>query len=652
MTDMKTIATVILLAMLGNSATTGHAELPPLISMRDFFRNPVETGHELSPDGSHIAFLKPWNNRLNVHVQKIGEPEPRRLTSVEERDIAGFFWANDHRIVYALDQGGNENFHLIAADLDGGPPRDLTPYEETRAAVIDELKHDPDHMLIRHNRRDKRVFDAYRINVNTGEAEMILENPGNITDYLADHAGRLRVAITSDGVNTSILYRETEDDPLDTILTTNFRQTLTPLFFSYDNRNLYAASNLERDKESIVLFDPREARELDLIYEHPQVDVSSLLRSDKRQIITGVTFTAAKRSYHFFDQTRKEMQEFLESQLPGVEIAVVSHNLDETKYLVRTFSDRSRGAYYFFDQESRELRHLSDVSPWLDPDQLVEMRPICYESRDGLFIHGYLTLPKGVDPQNLPVVILPHGGPWARDAWGFRPDVQFLANRGYAVLQMNFRGSTGFGRRFWEMGFKEWGQTMQNDVTDGVRWLTQLGIANPKRVGIYGGSYGGYVVLAGLAFTPEVYTCGVDYVGVANLFTLMETIPPYWEPFRQMFYEMLGNPEEDQAMMRAVSPVFHADQIEDPLFIAQGANDPRVKKAESDQMVEAMRKRGISVPYMVKENEGHGFHNEENRFDFYRAMEQFLGKHLGGRVESGKDILGTLTDRQAKPSTN
>ena len=264
--------------------------------------------------------------------------------------------------------------------------------------------------------------------------------------------------------------------------------------------------------------------------------------------------------------------------------------------------DRTRGAYYFYNHTTKELRKLADISPWLNEDEMADMRPISYQSRDGILIHGYLTLPQGSEAKNLPTVVMPHGGPWARDSWGFRPDVQFLANRGYAVLQMNFRGSTGFGRRFWEMSFKKWGLEMQNDITDGVDWLVDQGIADPERIGIYGGSYGGYAVLAGLAFTPDVYACGVDYVGVSNLFTLQETIPPYWEPMRQMLYEMMGHPEKDKELLTAASPVFHTDKIKSPLLIAQGANDPRVKKDESDQMVESMKKRGIDVPYLDKDN--------------------------------------------------
>ena len=301
--------------------------------------------------------------------------------------------------------------------------------------------------------------------------------------------------------------------------------------------------------------------------------------------------------------------------------------------LVRSLGDKTRGSYYFYDRTAGDFHKLVDVSPWLKEDQLADMKPISFQSRDGLTLHGYLTLPRGVDPKGLPMVLNPHGGPWARDSWGFDAEVQFLANRGYAVLGINYRGSTGYGRKFWEASFKEWGRTMQDDLSDGVKWMIGQGVADPKRVGIYGGSYGGYAVLAGMTFSPELYACGVDYVGVANLFTFMKTVPPYWVPFLKMMQEMVGDPDKDKALLEAASPVFHVDKIRAPLFIAQGANDPRVNKAESDQMVAALKKRGIDVPYMVKDNEGHGFHNEENRFDFYGAMEKFLAKYLGGRTE-------------------
>ena len=609
-------------------------ELPRLIPMKDFFRNPESARFELSPDGEHLAFLKPWENRLNVHVQKIGEEEVKRITSATERDIAGYFWANNNRIAYVQDTAGDENFRLYAVNIDGSDLKELTPFEKVRVELIDRLKNDDEHMLISMNKRDPRVFDAYRININSGKMNMIAQNPGNIVGWDTDHDGNLRIAVTSDGVNTSVLYRDTEKEEFQTLITTNFKETMSPLFFTFDNKNLYVASNIGRDKTAIYEYDIKNKKQTNLLYEHPEVDVDSLLKSDKRKKITGVTYIIDKRHYHFFDDDRRQLQEELEERLPGYGVVVVSLSKDERKALVRTYSDRSLGSYYYFNRDTNDFKKLVDISPWLNEDELAEMKPITYKSRDGLTIHGYLTLPKGMKAKNLPVVVNPHGGPWARDTWGYNSEVQFLANRGYAVLQVNFRTSMGYGRKFWEAGFKQWGLAIQDDITDGVEWLIDQRIADPERIGIYGGSFGGYATLAGVAFTPDLYACGVDYVGVSNLFTLIKTIPPYWEPMREMFYEMMGHPEKDKELYERVSPVFHADKIKVPMLVAQGANDPRVNIQESDQIVEALKKRGIDVEYMVKENEGHGFRNEENRFDFYKAMEKFLGKHLGGRVEA------------------
>jgi dipeptidyl aminopeptidase/acylaminoacyl peptidase len=389
---------------------------------------------------------------------------------------------------------------------------------------------------------------------------------------------------------------------------------------------------------AIFKYDIKNGEFMDKIYEHPGGDVYHLLRSDKKKKILGVAYFLDKRYYFFFDEERKRLQENLQKRLPGVEVVVYNTSRDEAKLLVRTYSDKTRGAYYFYDTSTDELKKLVEISPWLKEEHMADQEPITYQSRDGLTIHGYLTLPKGVAKKNLssPVVVYPHGDPWGRDMWGYEPVVQFLANRGYGVLQINNRGSGGYGRKFWESGFKKWGKEMQNDITDGVKWLIKKGIADPKRIGIYGAFYGGYATLAGLTFTPDLYACGIDYVGISNLFSWINAIPPYWKPYLEMLYEMVGHPEKDRDLLKAASPLFHVDKIKAPLFIAQGVNDVYVPKAESDQMVKALKKRGIDVPYMVKENEGHGFRNEENRFDFYRAMERFLGKHLGGRVEKGE----------------
>jgi len=619
-----------------------EAPAPPLIPLRDFFRNPEGAAYQISPGGDYISWMAPWENRLNVFVQPVGGGEPRRLTDATKRDLAGYFWAAKDQIVYLQDDGGDENFHLFAINADGTNRQDLTPFPGVRVGVVDDLRDDEDHLLISMNKRDARVFDVFRLNTRTGAMELVAENPGSVSDWVTDHDGKVRAAVQTDGVNTELLYRATEEEPLKKVLVTDFRESVSPLFFTFDNKELYAASNLGRDKTAIVRLDPATGKELELIFEHPEVDTSALLASDKRKVITAAAFTRDRQEYHFFDEWRRDLQKKLEEKLPGVEVALSSMNLDEDKFIVRSHSDRTRGAFWFYDTKTDELRKLADVSPWLDENQMAAMKPVRVTARDGLVLPGYLTLPPGVEPKNLPAVLLVHGGPWARDDWGFDGGAQFLANRGYAVLQINFRGSTGYGRAFWEKGFKQWGKTMQDDVTDAARWIVSEGIADPKRIAIYGGSYGGYAALAGMAFTPGVYAAGISFVGPSNLFTLLETVPPYWEPMRKMNYEMIGDPEKDKELLTAASPLFSADKIQSPLLIAQGANDPRVKKAESDQIVEALKKRGVDVPYIVRENEGHGFANEENRMYFYRAVERFLAKHLGGRTEPGGEPIPEL----------
>lgn len=599
-----------------------------LIPLRDFFRNPEKAAFRLSPGGQYLAFLQPYENRLNIFVRPTAGGETVRVTGETDRDLAGYFWKGDDHLVYMKDFKGDENFHLVVVDRDGGNLRDLTPFDGVRASVIDDLTDNPGEMLIGLNKRNPQVFDVYRINVTSGEMKLVAENPGNIMGWVTDHEGRIRIAITSDGVNSSLLYRDTEDQPFKPLLTTTFKETLAPLFFTFDNKNIYALSNLNRDKTAVVEFDLGAVKEKKVIFQHPEVDVSNMSYSKKRKVLTAISWTTWKREYKILDPRFETIYTTLKQKLPGTDLAVSSTDLDETKFVVTAYSDRVPSRIYLYENENKKLTRLGDPYPWLDENKLAEMKPIQYQSRDGLTIHGYLTLPLGKEPANLPVVVNPHGGPWHRDSWGYNPEVQFLANRGYAVLQMNFRGSTGYGRSFWEASFKQWGKTMQDDITDGVKWLIGQGIADPKRIAIYGGSYGGYATLAGITFTPELYACAVDYVGVSNLFTFMKTIPPYWKPLLEMMYEMVGDPEKDKELMKSASPVFHVDKIRCPLFVAQGAKDPRVNIDESDQIVEALKKRGINVEYMVKENEGHGFRNEENRFDFYGAMEKFLARHL------------------------
>jgi len=604
-----------------------------VIPMKDFFRNPDIAYFSLSPNGDKISFTKPYKNRMNIFVSDLGSDDTTQVTFIEDRDVEAYFWKTNKRIIYVRDNDGDENYHLYAVDDDGKNQKDLTPYDEVNVQVVDELEENENEVLIGMNKRNPELFDVYRLNINTGDLKMEAENPGGVTNWVTDHKGNIRVAVQSDGVNTNLLYRDDIKENFKSVLTTSFKESVSPLFFTFDNKFLYAASNLGRDKAAIVKFDIANGKELEVIYQNDEVDVDGLDYSKKRKVLTAITYTTDKEQVKYLDKEYEGMYEKLKELLGDkYEIIITSQNKNEDKFLVRTISDRSLGASYFYDAAKKEISKIADRAPWLDENEMCEMKPIVYKAKDGLTIHGYLTLPKGIESKNLPVVINPHGGPWARDEWGWNAEVQFLANRGYAVLQMNFRGSTGYGRKFWEASFKQWGLNMQQDITDGVEYLVKEGIADPKRVAIYGASYGGYATLAGITSTPELYACAVDYVGVSNLFTFMQTIPPYWKPFLNMMYEMVGDPKKDSTLMHDASPVYFVDKIKCPLFIAQGANDPRVNKAESDQVVEALKKRGVQVEYMVKDDEGHGFGNEENQFDFYGAMEKFLAKHLGGRI--------------------
>ncbi len=599
------------------------------MALEDFFKNPEKTTFQISADGKHIAFFQPWKNRMNIFVQDIDGSNLRQLTRATERNVAGYFWANNDVIAFWQDKGGDENFSLYTVNIDGSNEKHVTPFDDVRVEIIDELPEDDKHVIIAMNKRNKQIYDAYRLNLENSELEMIAENPGNISSWLTDHDGKLRVAYTADGLTTGILYRKTEKDDFEKIIETDFKDEFSPQAFTYDNKKLYVMSNLGRDTLALYIYNPETRVLEELLYERDDVDLSELIMSDKRKVLTGVSYYTAKAGNHFFDAERKAVQDDLEAKLPGMEVLIVSMDKSEEKCIIRTYSDKTRGSYYFYDVKTKDLSLITEVSPWINPEEMAEMKPITYTARDGLKISAYLTLPPGKENEkNLPVVINPHGGPWWRDSWGFNPEVQFLANRGYAVLQMNYRGSTGFGKKFCELGFKQWGRAMQDDITDGVKYLIEQGIADPKRVAIYGASYGGYATLAGIVYTPELYACAVDYVGLSNLFTLFETLPPYWEFRRKMMEEQIGNPETDKDLLRAASPIYHIDNIRCPLFVAQGANDPRVKKEHSDQIVEKLREKNISVEYMVKDNEGHVFHNEENRFDFYRAMEKFLAKHL------------------------
>lgn len=605
------------------------------IPLEDFFRNSERTGYQLSPDGSYISYMAPYKDRLNVFVRRVDETDEHaiRITNETERSVAGYMWADNQRLLYMKDTAGDENYQLYGVHRDGSDDRAYTAFDGVRTSLIDDLEEQPGVVMIGMNKRNPEVFDPYRLNIETGELTLLAENPGNIQGWMTDHDGRLRVATAIvDGVNTQILYRDTEDVPFKPVLTTNFRDVVSFMEFTPDNKEVYAATNLHRDKTILVRMNPATCEELEVLYENERYDIASISYSRKRKKLLSVYCTGHKEPVrHYFDAEEEQLRQRIKAHFPNQRYGIADTDKAEENYLIYVGGDRTRGSYWHYNALTDEAKKIADLAPWIKSDEMNAMHPVCYTTRDGLQIEAYLTLPDGLTPdtaKQLPIVVNPHGGPWARDCWGYSSEVQFLSNRGYAVFQMNFRGSTGYGRHFLEASYKQWGLKMQDDITDGVKWLIEQGIANPNRIAIYGGSYGGYATLAGLTFTPDLYACGIDYVGVSNLFTFMQTIPPYWRPMLEMMYEQVGHPEHDADQLAATSPALHADKIKVPLFVAQGANDPRVNKAESDQMVEALRQRGVVVEYMVKDNEGHGFHNQENRFDFYRAMERFLKAHL------------------------
>lgn len=598
------------------------------ISVEDFMKNPGNFGYELSPDGNYITFASAWESRSNVFVKKMNDDsEPIRVSSSKDRDIAGFFWKDD-TLLYLKDKGGDENFHIYSTTFNGSEEKDLTPYPNVTVGILSGLQGVKDEILIMMNKEDATVFDVYKLNVKTGETTHVAKNPGNITSWLADRNGNVRVAVASDGVAGTILYRDSEKDEFRPFIEVEAGDEVMPVAFSKDNQYIYATSNKGRDKVEVVKYDLKGKEEV--IMSNDEVDVSGILyNADQDKLLYGAYITD-KTNYQFFDEDFEKLFRKIQNKLgvPESELGINDYNKEMTKFIVSVSSDTVYGQYYYYDSTTDELKELATLSPWLNPEELAEMHPISYKSRDGLIINGYLTLPKNKEAKNLPLIVNPHGGPWARDMWGFNPEVQLLANRGYAVLQVNFRSSTGYGKEFLQAGNKQWGLKIQDDITDGVQWAIDQGIADPERIGIYGASFGGYATLAGITYTPDLYAAAVDYVGVSNIFTLLNTIPPYWETMRDMFYERVGHPEKDKELLTAVSPIFHADKIKTPLFVAQGANDPRVNKAESDQIVEALRARGVDVEYMLKDNEGHGFANEENRIEFYNAMVKFFDSHL------------------------
>ncbi|HMF91338.1 MAG TPA: alpha/beta fold hydrolase [Candidatus Angelobacter sp.] len=644
------------------------AGLPPLIDREVIFGNPEIAGAQISPNGKYISFLKPWKDTRNIYVKGVDEPfsAARLLTTETKRPIPAYFWTRDEKyILYVKDNDGDENFNVYAVDpaakpaagTDAPPSRDLTGLKGVRVFIYDVPKVDPDVVFIGLNDRDKAWHDLYKLKISSGEKTLMRKNTERITGWEFDLKGNLRLATRSaENGDTEIL--RVDADKFTKMYSCTVFENCGTIRFHKDGKRAYMETNKGADVDlvSLVLFDP-ETGKTEMVESDPlkRVDFGSARFSEVTDDLVLTNYFDEHRRRYYRDKGFETDLKWLESKLPGRDVNIGSDTLDEQVWLVIASSDVEPGETYLFDRKTRKLTLQYKIREKLPREALAQMKAVRYKSSDGLEIPAYLTLPKGVPAKNLPALMIPHGGPWARDVWGYNPLAQFFANRGYAVLQPNFRASVGYGKKFLDAGNHEWGRKMQDDVTWGAKYLVAEGIADPKRVGILGGSYGGYATLAGVTFTPDVYGAAVDIVGPSNLITLLEAIPPYWEPIRKLFYERMGDPNTPagKVLLMERSPLTQAGKIKTPLLVVQGANDPRVNKREADQIVIALRDRGYPVEYLLAPDEGHGFARPVNNMALYMSAEKFLAKHLGGRYQEGgtPEVTARLKEISVDPKT-
>ncbi|MEW6744982.1 MAG: prolyl oligopeptidase family serine peptidase [Planctomycetota bacterium] len=657
----------LVLAILAVTMTAGNgqdlAKLPPLLDRELFFGDPKIAGAQISPDGSWISFIKPYRDIMNIWVKRVDEPfeAAKPITADTERPVRIYFWTEDSRyVLYIQDKGGNENFHIYAVDpraeaeKDSGVPaaRDLTPYENVRAMIYALPESAPREIIVGLNDRDAALHDAYRLNIDSGARELLITNDDNVAAWMTDSSGAVRLALrqTPDGGTELLTVKAGElGQP---IYTCAFEETCSPVRFHKDDKRLYIETNKGEkiDLTRLGLLDVATGKS-ELVESDPEneVDFGGALFSDQTEELMATVYTGDRDRIYPKTAAAERDLAILREKLPDGDLRVASTTEDMRILVVAVSSDINPGSVYVYDRDKGSVTKLYDSRPELPSEHLATMKAVRYPGRDGTAIPAYLTLPKGLEPKNLPAVILPHGGPWARDNWGYDAFAQFLANRGYAVLQPNFRGSTGYGKAFLNAGNDEWGTgTMQHDISNGVKYLSSAGVADKKRIAIMGGSYGGYATLAGLAFTPDLYAAGVSIVGPSNIITLLNSIPPYWGPMKKMFTMRVGDPEipEERERLIAQSPFYSAKKIQAPLLVIQGANDPRVKQAESDQIVVALRELGRPVEYLVAPDEGHGFAGRDNRLAMFAVIEEFLAKHLGGRYQ--KESPAPLAERIGK----
>jgi len=626
------------------------AQLP----LETFFRKPQFAAFQLSPNGKELAALAPINGRMNLAVVDLATRQPRAVTAVHEQDVSGFIWANNDRLLFFMDKDGSESFGIFAVNSDGSMARTLVePFESQVKSghsqirytnILDVLVDEPEYVLVSSNDRRASNPDVFKMNIINGRKKLVQRNPGHVTGWLTDWDGKVVGAGYQDGLEVGFMrLLDPSRDEWETLVHGRFDEPLFMPAAVTGNPDVgYVVSNLTpdgkpRDKAALYRYNFKTRQFGDLVYEQPQVDCCNVIQTRKKRDMIGISYEVGLPEIVYLDERWRALMASVNAALPETLNVITSTDLDETIGVVTATSATQPPRYYLYNFAENTLEWLADSRPWVDAAQMAEVRPVTFQARDGMTMHGYLTVPPGSDGKNLPMVMNPHGGPWARDNWGYNPEVQFLASRGYAVLQVNFRGSVGFGMEHLNASKKQWGQAMQNDISDGVKWAIEQGIADPDRICIYGGSYGGYAAMAGLAFTPELYRCGINYVGVTDLPLLFETAPDSWAAGEARMAELVGDPDQEKEFLEQWSPSNHADRIKAPVFMAYGLRDPRVNIRHAKLMEDGLRKNNVPYELMIKKNEGHGYRKQENMYDFYGRMETFLAEYLQPQESTDPD---------------
>lgn len=585
---------------------------------------------QLSPNGEYVSYVRNYKNRANIFCQNLNTGIVTQLTFDTTRGISNYIWVNNKQLLYLLDIDGNETFHLFSITNDGKMKVDLTPFENIQMSFIDIAPQEGDEIYICLNKRNPEIFDLYKLNYNTGALKMVDENPGNITEWSEDLNGQIRLAVSTDGVNEKVLYKKTNTSAYQEVLTVNFKETFYPISFTKDGHSIYALSNINRDKVALVVFDLELAKETQIIYQAADADINDVAISYSTHLPLYVSYRAGRLKTHFFNNELEKIEQAAKKIDDKSNFSIINSTTDDKKILLKIYSDKNSGKYYTYNVSNGEMTEIGKTAPWLNEKDLAETRSFEFKSRDGLTVQAYLTLPNE-SQEKYPLLVIAHQHLWQRTHWAYNPEVQFFANRGYAVLRVNHRGVEGFGKAFHEAGFKEIGRKMQDDYTDAVYYLIKKGIIDTARIGIYGTSFGGYFALNGLVRDSGLYKCAASYSGFTNLFSYLKEFPPYYNQYIEMMYEMIGNPEKDADYLKACSPAFHADKMKTPIFIAHGEKDRRMSVEEINLFVKNLKNEKVKVNYLLVPDEGHVFRKEENKINFYTELEQFFDENLMNR---------------------